>query len=134
MRQRPPTTTNGLAGGDAAATADPDNDGLDNAVEFVIGGQPNPANANANSSGIAPTVSTDANNLIFTFRRTDLALTQPGIGITVEYGSDLSGWATATHAKDISQLGFKTDAHKRRRKPNVPHSIEQRLDRLKFSG
>jgi electron transfer flavoprotein alpha/beta subunit len=90
------TTTNGLSGGDAAATADPDNDGLDNAVEFVIGGQPNPANPNANSSALAPTISTDANNLIFTYRRTDLALTQPGIGIAAEYGSDLVGWTPAT--------------------------------------
>lgn len=91
------TTTNGLAGGDAAATADPDNDGLDNAVEFVIGGQPNPANANANSSALAPTVSTTASNLVFTFRRTDLALTQPGVEIAAEYGSDLAGWTPATN-------------------------------------
>jgi hypothetical protein len=91
------TTTNGLSGGDAAATADPDNDGIDNAVEFVIGGQPNPANPNANSSALAPTISTDASNLIFTFRRTDLSLTQPGIVIATEYGSDLIGWTTATN-------------------------------------
>jgi hypothetical protein len=90
------TTTNGLSGGDAAATADPDNDGLKNSVEFVIGGQPNPANPNSNSSALAPTVSTDANNLIFTFRRTDLSLTQPGIVIAAEYGSNLTGWTTAT--------------------------------------
>ena len=89
------TTTNGLAGGDAAPGADPDNDGLDNAIEFVIGGQPNPANPNANSTGLAPTVTTDASNLVFTFRRTDLALTQPGIVIIAEYGSNLSGWTTA---------------------------------------
>ncbi len=94
------TTTNGLAGGDAAATADPDNDGLDNAVEFVIGGQPNPANPNADSSDLAPTVSTDASNLIFTFRRTDLSLTQPGIEIVAEYGSDLLGWTPATNGVD----------------------------------
>ncbi len=91
------TTTNGLSGGDATATADPDNDGLDNAVEFVIGGQPNPANPNANSSALAPTISTDANNLIFTYRRTDLALTQSGISIAAEYGSDLVGWTPATN-------------------------------------
>ncbi len=94
------TTTNGLADGDAAATADPDNDGLDNAVEFVIGGQPNPANPNADSSSLAPTVSTDVSNLIFTFRRTDLSLTQPGIEIAAEYGSDLVGWTPATNGDD----------------------------------
>jgi autotransporter-associated beta strand protein len=90
------TSTNGLTGADATATADPDNDGLDNAVEFVIGGQPNPANPNANSSALAPTISTDASNLIFTFRRTDLSLTQSGIVIAAEYGSDLVGWTTAS--------------------------------------
>lgn len=94
------TTTNGLSGGDAAATADPDSDGLDNAIEFVIGGQPNPANPNANSSRLAPTVSTDASNLIFTFRSTDLAQAEPGISIQAEYGSTLSGWKLAVHGTD----------------------------------
>jgi hypothetical protein len=103
------TTTNGLAGIDAAATADPDNDGLDNLIEFVIGGQPNPANPNAESSGLAPTVSTDENNLIFTFRRTDLALTQPGIGIVVEYGSDLAGWLPATDGVNGVAITFNEE-------------------------
>jgi autotransporter-associated beta strand protein len=93
-------TSNGLAGANAAANADPDNDGLDNLIEFVIGGQPNPANADANSNEFAPTGSTDANHLIFTYRRTDLALTQPGIRIIAEYGSDLAGWTPATHGLD----------------------------------
>ncbi len=103
------TTTNGLSGGDAAATADPDNDGLDNAVEFVIGGQPNPANPNANSSALAPTISTDVNNLIFTYRRTDLALTQAGIGITAQYGSDLIGWTTATNGENGVVIAVTND-------------------------
>lgn len=89
------TAGSGLAGADAAADADPDRDGLDNAVEFVIGGQPNPANPDASSSALAPRVSGDDNHLIFTYRRTDLAMSQPGIGIAVEYGSDLSGWTAA---------------------------------------
>lgn len=94
------TTTNGLSGGDAEPTADPDNDGLDNSVEFVIGGQPNPANPNANSSALAPTISTDVGNLIFTFRRTDLSFSQPGILITAQYGSDLTGWTTAVNGEN----------------------------------
>jgi autotransporter-associated beta strand protein len=93
-------TTNGLAGDDALPGADPDNDGLDNLIEFVIGGQPNPANPNADSSSLAPTVSTDASSLIFTFRRTELALSQPGIVIAAEYGSNLSDWATAIDGVD----------------------------------
>lgn len=94
------TTTNGLAGGDAAPGADPDNDGLDNAVEFVIGGQPNPANANAASNALAPTSTASGANLVFTYRRTDLSLTEPGIAINVEYGSTLSGWTVAQHGVD----------------------------------
>jgi autotransporter-associated beta strand protein len=88
-------TLNGLAGAAAAADADPDQDGLDNGVEFVLGGQPNPANPDASSSALAPAVSGDDNYLIFTYRRTDLAMSQPGIGIGVEYGSDLAGWTPA---------------------------------------
>lgn len=87
--------TQGLTGGDAAATADPDNDGLDNAIEFVLGGQPNPANPGADSSALVPTLATDAGNLIFTFRRTDLSMTQSGISILAEYGSGLTGWTAA---------------------------------------
>lgn len=91
------TTTHGLSGGDAAATADPDHDGLNNLIEFILGGQPNPANPNASSSALAPTSVLDPANLVFTYRRTDLAMTQPGISAIVQYGSDLSGWTTATH-------------------------------------
>jgi autotransporter-associated beta strand protein len=89
------TTTQGLAGVDAEPGADPDNDGLDNAIEFVLGGQPNPANPNAASNGLVPTLNASGANLVFTYRRTDLALTQPGIGIKVEHGSNLIGWTAA---------------------------------------
>ncbi len=90
-------TTNGLTGGDALPTADPDNDGLDNAVEFVIGGQPNPANPNAASNALAPVADASGANLVFSFRSTDLAQSQPGIAILAEYGSSLTGWTTAVH-------------------------------------
>ncbi len=88
---------NGLAGGNASPTADPDNDGLDNAVEFVIGGQPNPANPNATSNSLAPVADASGSNLVFSFRSTDLAQSQPGIAIQAEYGSSLSGWTPAVH-------------------------------------
>jgi autotransporter-associated beta strand protein len=91
------TVTNGLAGNDALPEADPDDDGFSNLMEFVIGGQPNPANPGANSSGLAPTIDTDENNLIFTFRRTALSATQPGMIVAAEYGSSLAGWTTAVH-------------------------------------
>ncbi|WP_035614059.1 hypothetical protein [Haloferula sp. BvORR071] len=89
------TSAKGLSGTDAAAAADPDHDGLSNAIEFVIGGEPNPANAGAESSALAPTITTTDTHLVFTFRRTDTALTQPGIAITAAYSSSLGGWTTA---------------------------------------
>ena len=88
---------NGLAGGQAAFSADPDHDGLANAIEFVLGGQPNPSGSGSNSTALAPTVAADGPNLVFTYRRTDLSTTQPGIVIRAEYGSTLGGWMPATH-------------------------------------
>ncbi|MBP7948046.1 MAG: autotransporter-associated beta strand repeat-containing protein [Verrucomicrobiales bacterium] len=87
--------TKGLSGAEAAPDADPDRDRLANAVEFVIGGEPNPASPSADSSGLAPTVAATATDLVFTFRRTDLALTQPGIAVAVRFGSNLNTWTEA---------------------------------------
>ena len=44
---------------------------------------------------LLPQVTESAGNMLFTYRCTALSLTQPGISITTEYGSDLTGWATA---------------------------------------
>jgi autotransporter-associated beta strand protein len=54
----------GLVGAAAGSGADPDNDGIANALEFVLGGDP----SNLDTS-ILPTATTDGNNLTFTFRR-----------------------------------------------------------------
>ncbi len=89
------TSSKGLFGADAAATADPDHDGISNAIEFVIGGEPNPANAGSNSGALLPSMTTTATHLVFTYRRADVALTQPGITIAAAYGSSLTGWTTA---------------------------------------
>lgn len=32
---------------------------------------------------------------MFTYRRTDLSTTEPGLAVSVEYGTNLSGWTTA---------------------------------------
>jgi autotransporter-associated beta strand protein len=69
--------TKGLAGPDAAFDADPDNDGIRNGLEFILGGEPNPANPGSNSTSLLPTVSQSSGNLIFTFRRKDVS---EGIG------------------------------------------------------
>ncbi|MEI6653917.1 MAG: hypothetical protein WCP45_04060, partial [Verrucomicrobiota bacterium] len=84
-----------LSGADAAAAADPDQDGLPNMMEFVLGGQPNPARPGSNSRGLLPTIAQSAGNLVFTYRRSAVSLTQPGLSISAEYASDLSTWTPA---------------------------------------
>ncbi len=77
-----------LTGNDALPGSDPDNDGIDNAVEFVIGGNP------ANQSDVAklPTAVISGSNLVFTYRLSDLSAY---LNPTVQYSSNLTGWTTA---------------------------------------
>ena len=67
------------------ATADPDNDGIENLVEYVLkNGDPD-----ASSTGILPTADASGANLVFTYlRRTDAT----GTTQTFQYGNNLSGW------------------------------------------
>ncbi|MEO5916094.1 MAG: autotransporter-associated beta strand repeat-containing protein [Luteolibacter sp.] len=105
------TTTKGLSGGNAAAGADPDSDGSNNLAEFIQGGEPNPANPNAGTTPPAPAVSTSGGNHIFSFRRTQLALTQPGLTIAYEYGSNLTGWTVAVHGVNGITITTTTDGY-----------------------
>lgn len=83
-------TSKGVTGFDT----DSDGDGIPNGIEFVLGGEPNPASPNANSAALLPTVSRNlAGDLVFVFRRADAAAS---LAPAVEYDSDLAGtWATA---------------------------------------
>lgn len=83
----------GLTGAADAFDADPDHDRIPNGIEFVIGGEPNPANPLSNSLALLPTVEASGNNLVFTFtRRDEAAYLNP----VVEFTTDLSGpWTTA---------------------------------------
>jgi autotransporter-associated beta strand protein len=64
------TSSKGLSGLAAAGDADPDNDGVKNGIEFVLGGEPNPANPGSNSTALLPTSSRNpAGDLVFTFKR-----------------------------------------------------------------
>lgn len=66
-------------------SSDDDNDGIANILEYVLGGNPR-----ATSSGILPTATTSAGNLVFTFRR--VASTTADTTQIFQYGSDLTGW------------------------------------------
>lgn len=70
-----------------AANADPDNDGLGNAVEYVLGTDPR----YPSKSGISTSV--DGSNLILTFKRADSSET-PEVGLRVEVSTDLTHWTT----------------------------------------
>ena len=78
----------GLTGADAAFDADPDNDGLDNGLEFVLGGEPNPANPGSNSASLLPTMEQSGGNMIFTFKRKDIS--ESGVALTFQWSTDLT--------------------------------------------
>lgn len=84
----------GLLGDAALFDADPDLDGIKNGLEFVLGGEPNPANPGSNSAALLPTVVRNGSgDLVFTFRRADAAAP---LNPVVEYDTDLAGiWTVA---------------------------------------
>ena len=77
---------------------DPDHDGINNAVEFVIGGNPK----DRSDVGLLPTVATvtadpdsnltNADYLLFTYRRTDLAKADDRTTIRVDWSTDFANW------------------------------------------
>ena len=92
----------GLTGEAAAFDADPDGDGLPNGIEFVIGGEPNPANPGSNSRALLPTAVASGNDLVFTYTRTHAAAY---LNPVVEFDADLQGmWTTATAGNATIQV------------------------------
>jgi hypothetical protein len=70
---------------DNAPTADPDNDGIANLLEYVLqGGDPS-----VSSSDILPNLNAAGESFLFTYHRRAAAT---GTTQTFEYGSNLSGW------------------------------------------
>ncbi|MEO8614515.1 MAG: Ig-like domain-containing protein, partial [Luteolibacter sp.] len=87
----------------AGPMADTDKDSITNIVEYVIGGNP----ANPTDSNLLPTTSLVSANLdtnpgtedylLFTYRRTDLANTDPSTTIRAQWATSLSGsWTDAS--------------------------------------
>ena len=99
------TVTYGLSGGNEAGNADPDNDGIGNALEFVLGGNPTTP-----SNSILPTVDESTGDLIFTFYRKDLS--EGSSTITFQWSTDLTaaGWNNvAVGAADSSAGDITVD-------------------------
>ena len=80
-------TSNGLSGN---PDADFDNDGLSDAVEYVLGTSATAANAGG------PTGSVSGGNLVFTFNRDHASLT-PDVAVAVETGTSLAAWPGVYH-------------------------------------
>ncbi len=117
----------GLAEADRALVADPDGDGFNNLLEYVLGG--NPATANNN---LTPQAQRQGNQLLFTFRRSDIALNGGDINLQLEYGSNLTGWtAVAVPAADQVVDGVSFDVTEGSPEDSITASIPT-LDATKF--
>ena len=81
-----------LLGADRLATADPDGDGLSNALEFALGG--NPLGATADPAELLPDLQTDEDWTTFVFRRSDLA---EASNPHAQMSSTLGIWNTPVH-------------------------------------
>ena len=80
---------NGLtAGVNDGTDDDPDGDGIANLLEYLLGGVP--AGAGAADTSILPSQSLTTNDLIFTFRRSDLS--ESDCTVKVQWSADLATW------------------------------------------
>jgi len=95
----------------ASPTVDSDNDSISNVVEYVIGGNP-AGRADVNLLPIVSLATADPDGntvnsdyLLFTYRRTDVASTDPSMTIRVTWGTSLAGtWTNATGTPGVVTL------------------------------
>jgi autotransporter-associated beta strand protein len=76
----------GLAPGDQGPTDDPDNDGIENLLEFVLNGNPS-----TSDSSILPVLTVTATDFEFTYQRRDDSAS-PETTQTFEWGTTLATW------------------------------------------
>ena len=81
---------------------DPDHDGMDNLLEFVLNGIPNTSDI-----GILPDLNVTATAFEFTFQRRDDSLS-PETTQTFQYGSNLSGWTDVAIPASGGPVGAAT--------------------------
>lgn len=105
------TATKGLSGTDATFEADPDKDGLANGLEFVLGGECNPANPGSNSAALSPAISQSSGNLTFTFNRRDIS--ESVVALKFQWSTDLAFPPSANEvsigAMDSTTNGIEVD-------------------------
>ncbi|GAA5484209.1 PA14 domain-containing protein [Haloferula sargassicola] len=95
----------GLAGADRLATADPDGNGLSNALEFVLGGDPaSPSDA---AAGLLPDFETEGDWTTFTFRRTAVS---EASGPHAELSAGLGDWTTPVDGVGNVTISVEKDA------------------------
>ena len=97
--------------------ADSDNDTISNAVEYVIGGNP----ANQSNIDLLPTISlvtadpdgnlVNADYLLFTYSRTDVANADPSASIKVEWSTGLGGlWTNSAGTPGVVTVALNNAA------------------------
>ena len=119
----------GLQGGDRLATADPNENGIPNAIEFVLGGDPDGDFV----GGLLPTMTINSDWAYFEFRRSDASAAS---GPAVEFGSTLHDWTTAVHGVGSVQITTEENAFGPgidRVKVRIPKASPQLFMRLRAS-
>ena len=120
----------GLAAADQDPTDDPDNDGLGNAVEWVLGGNP----ATGMDAGKLPRVEVNGGNLTFTFKR-DHRSKVTGTSLHIEVGTSLLTWPTSYAVRNdtaSSDIGV-TVADNGDGTDKVVLTVQQAPDAVKFA-
>jgi autotransporter-associated beta strand protein len=82
-------------------TLDFENDGIQNLLEFVLGGNP----TTNDSPSIRPTVNASGSDLVLTFNRTDLSETQP-VTVKVQTSPDLVTWTDFATIGAVNGSGY----------------------------
>lgn len=87
---------------DATATGDPDHDGIENLVEYVLNGMPN-----VSDQSILPEFATTGTDFVFTFTRQ--AISADDTTQIFQYGNDLIGWTDVNITAPVgTQVSFGT--------------------------